>query len=169
MSINPAKIFVGAFLLDEIVGKILASGTGGDKTKIAARATEALEIVTGFNEILNGDPADGVNQITAAVSGASNLQPYEAMAIQNLAALAAQQLALVQGVAGGTILGQAATAIAGNVIAEIERVCANEGGVLPAAPTVPTAATAAAAATAASNSAIAAAAAAKAASGTGPA
>lgn len=124
-------IFVGAFALDLITGQLLSQGTGGDKTKIAARATEALGIVAGFQDILTGNTAAGINAITLAISSNTALSPPESLAVQNLAALAVQQLSLVHGVVGGTILGQAGTAIIQNVLAEITKVCMSEGGVPP--------------------------------------
>jgi hypothetical protein len=121
-------IFVGAFALDLITGQLLAQGTGGDKTKIAARATEALLIVSGFESILSGDAAGGINAITNAIASNTAMSPAESLAVQNLAALGSQQLSLIQGIGGGTILGQAASAIAKNVLDEIAKVCVAEGG-----------------------------------------
>jgi hypothetical protein len=127
-------ILVGGFLLDLLTGQLLAEGTGGDKTKIAARATEALLVISGFQAILAGTVAAGINAITTAIANNTALNPAESLAVQNLASLAVQELSLNQAIIGGTILGQAQTAIVTNVLAEITKVCIAEGGVAPVAP-----------------------------------
>jgi hypothetical protein len=117
-----SKIFIGAFAVDFLAGKLIEEGTGGDKTKQAARATEGLAIVAGFEKIVGGDYADGINALASAALANKALSPGESLAVQNLLNLAGQQAGIVN-LTEGTVLGQAEVALATNVLNEITTVC----------------------------------------------
>lgn len=125
---------IGNIALDFVVGKIIEYDTNGDKTKIAARATEAYTIAAGLVEVVNGDPSLGINTIsTSLLSNEAALAPYEQQAISNLMALAGQEASLLQGTAAGQIIGLANQAIADAVLQEVEAVCVKEGATVPTA------------------------------------
>ncbi len=117
-----SKIFIGAFAVDFLAGKLIEEGTGGDKTKQAARATEGLAIVSSLQQMASGDFADGINSLSATVLANKALSPGETLAVQNLVNLAGQQAGVVN-LAEGTVLGQAETALIGNVLTEVTTVC----------------------------------------------
>jgi hypothetical protein len=116
-------LFYGAFGVDLITGAIIKEDTGGDPTKEAARATEALAITNGFSQLLQGNATAGINAIAAAVQGNKALSPDQTMAIQNLILLAGNQAGLLQDAEQATILGQAAAALITNVLNEVTAVC----------------------------------------------
>jgi hypothetical protein len=101
-------------LIDFIVGKIIESGTGGDATKIVARATELIAINTALTQINAGNSA-GVTALQAALNTQA-LSPGEGLALSSLFATLGTQLAAIQSVAGATLLGTANTAIADAIL-----------------------------------------------------
>ena len=117
-----SKIFIGAFAVDFLAGKLIEQGTGGDKTKQAARATEGLAIVGALKQIVGGDYADGINALAAAALANKSLSPGESLAVQNILNLAGQQAGVVN-LVEGTVLGQDEAAVIGNVLDEITTVC----------------------------------------------
>lgn len=130
---------LGGVGIDEIVGKILTDVS--DKSKVPARATEGYAIAAGIKQILDGDPAAGVNQVAAAVLGnEASLEPYQQQAITNLMNLANQELTLLQGTALGQLVGLKDKSIADAILAEVEAVCVEEGATVPSAPAAATAA-----------------------------
>jgi hypothetical protein len=112
MTIN-ATLFITP-LIEFVTGKIIESGTSGDATKQAARATELVAINAALLQIDQGNPAGTV--ALAAALNTSALSPGEGLALQSLFAIIGNQLALVNSVAGGTLLGTAATAIATSIL-----------------------------------------------------
>jgi len=117
------KTFLGAFAVDILVGELIAQGAGGDANKEATKAAEIVAIVSGFQQIAGGNAAAGINTIAAAVEGSKTLSPAEAMAVQNLLALAGNNAALLTNVVSGTVLGQAEAALIGNLLTEVINVC----------------------------------------------
>jgi hypothetical protein len=103
-------------VVDLITGQIIHAGTNGDATKIVARANALLAINTAITDINSGNSAAGMTALGAALSTA-NLQPGEAIALQNLMSVLSSQLGLLQTVLGSTILGQSQTMILNNVLA----------------------------------------------------
>ncbi len=118
-----SKVFIGAFAIDLLAGKLIEQGTSGDKAKQGARATKALAIINGLDQILAGDAADGINAIAGVAQADDTLSAGEQRAVRNLITLAGQEAALLSNVAGGTILGQAGSAILQNALDEVVSVC----------------------------------------------
>jgi len=112
VKISPTLLI--APLIDFITGKIIESGTAGDGTKMAARAKELIAVNAALLEINQGDTT-GIASLQAALN-TSSLTPGEALAIQALFATIGNQVTLLNSVAGGTIIGQAATAIATDIL-----------------------------------------------------
>ena len=113
VSFNPTAFITP--LIEFIVDKIIQATTGGDTAKQLARAQEVLAINAALTMIDQGNPAG-----TAALGSAlitSALTPGEALALQSLFAIIGNQLALVNTLVGGTILGGAAQAIATSILA----------------------------------------------------
>ena len=127
MSLSPT-IFA-APLINLVAGALIRTGTGGDKTKEAARASELAAIATAITQINSGQPG-GVASLQAALQ-TSALDPAEALALQNLAATLATQVQAAATLGGGTILGQAQTAIFNNIQQVIIQTCA---AYIPATP-----------------------------------
>jgi hypothetical protein len=117
------KTFIGAFAVDLLTGAIISQGAGGDAAKEAAKAEEVLGIVGGFQQIVAGNAAVGINSVAAAVEGSKTLSPAESMAVQNLIALAGNNAALISNVVSGTIMGQAEAALVNNLLTEMTNVC----------------------------------------------
>lgn len=120
--------------LDLLVGALIAQGTGGDKTKQAARAAAGLKLVAGFQQILNGDVAEGINALTAAVQSNVTLSPAESLAFQNLISLGGNLTSIGAAEVGSTLLGQVDAVLVGKALAEVTRVC---NAYLPPSPTPP--------------------------------
>jgi hypothetical protein len=99
-----------------ITGQIIHAGTGGDATKIVARAQALLAINAAITDINAGNSAAGMTALSAALN-TSNLQPGEAIALYNLMQVLGNQLGLLQGVLGSTVLGITEGAILTNVLA----------------------------------------------------
>jgi hypothetical protein len=113
MSLNPV-LFITP-LIDWIVGKIIEAGTSGDIVKQAARAQEVININAALTAIDQGSP--GATILLAAALNTTALSPGEGLALQSLFAIIGNQLALISSVAGGTLLGTAANAIATSILA----------------------------------------------------
>jgi hypothetical protein len=103
-------------VIDIVVGLIIQANTGGVAAKIVSRANALLAINTALTEINTGNTVVGMSALTSALSS-PDLNPGEAMAIQNLMSVLATQLGLLQTVLGSTVLGAAATMIFNNVLA----------------------------------------------------
>lgn len=101
-------------LIDFVTGKIIEAGTSGDVAKQAARATELVAINNALLEIDAGNVSGTV--ALAAALNTTALTPGEGLALQSLFAILGNQLALINSVAGNTILGTAATAIATSIL-----------------------------------------------------
>lgn len=129
LSINVSAL--AAPLVDFITGKIIEAGTNGDAAKQAARATELQAINNALVKINNGDTS-GLTDLTAAIN-TSALSPGEALALQSFLASAGKQLALIQSVAGTTLIGQTATAIATGLLSAANNVAAAYIAKAPAA------------------------------------
>jgi hypothetical protein len=113
MSFNAAILI--APLIDFITGKIIEANAGGDPAKIVGRATELIAINTALSDLNQGN-TNGIAGLQAALISTS-LSPGEGLALQSLFATIGNQVALLSSVSGGTLLGQAATAIADNILA----------------------------------------------------
>lgn len=103
-------------IVDLITGQIIRSGTGGDPAKIVARAKALLAINTALADLSSGNSAAGMTALSAALTTA-DLQPGEAIALQNLMSVLGNQLGLLQNVLGSTVLGTTADVILNNVLA----------------------------------------------------
>jgi hypothetical protein len=112
MSLNVTLLITP--LIEFVTGKVIESGTGGDATKQAARAQEVIAINTALTAIDNGN-AQGTLQLASALN-TSALSPGEGLALQSLFAILGNQLALIDNVAGGTLLGTAANAVAVSIL-----------------------------------------------------
>jgi hypothetical protein len=112
MSLNPT-LFITP-LIEFVTGKIIESGTNGDATKQAARATELVAINGALLEIDQGNSA-GTLALAAALNTTA-LSPGEGLALQSLFAIIGNQLSLLENIAGGTLLGAGATAIATSIL-----------------------------------------------------
>lgn len=112
MSTN-AALFITP-LIEFVTGKIIESGTSGDATKQAARATEIVAINAALLQIDQGNAA-GLPALATALN-TSALSPGEGLALQSLFAIIGNQMAVINTVAGGTLLGTAATAIATSIL-----------------------------------------------------
>jgi hypothetical protein len=102
-------------LIDFIVDKVIQASTGGDTTKQLARAQELLAINNAITLIDQGNPAGTTALANALITGA--LSPGEGLALQSLLAIIGNQLALVNTLAGGTLLGGTAEAIVTSILA----------------------------------------------------
>lgn len=129
MNLTPTLLITP--LIDFVTGKLIEAGTSGDKTKQAARATELLAINAALLKINAGDTT-GLAALQAAIQ-TSALSPGEALALQSLLATLGGQLALVDKVAGGTLIGTAATAYADQVLSAANSVATAYGATAPAA------------------------------------
>jgi hypothetical protein len=108
-----AQLFITP-LIEFVTGKIIESGTNGDATKQAARATELVAINAALLQIDRGT-VTGTLALAAALNTTA-LTPGEGLALQSLFAIIGNQLSLLDNVAGGTIIGTAATAIATSIL-----------------------------------------------------
>jgi hypothetical protein len=108
-------------LIDFIVDKIIQAGTSGDTTKQLARAQEILAINNALTLIDQGNVGGAASLANALVTGA--LTPGEGLALQSLLAIIGNQLALVNTLAGGTLLGGTAEAIVTSILAASSAVC----------------------------------------------
>ena len=111
---NVAANLLIAPLIDFITGKIIESGTAGDGAKMVSRAKELIAVNEALLEINQGNTA-GIGALQAALNTTA-LTPGEALAIQALFATIGNQVALVNSVAGSTIIGAAATSIATEIL-----------------------------------------------------
>jgi hypothetical protein len=112
MSLN-ASLLVGP-LVDFITGKIIEAGTGGDATKIVARAKELIAINTAFLKVNAGD-VTGLPELQQAF-GTTALSPGESLALQSFFASLGSQVALLTNVAGSTLIGQSATVVLDSIL-----------------------------------------------------
>ena len=104
-----------SLIAEALTGAIISGGQNGDPVKITARANAALAAITGIQQILAGNATAGVASLTAAAK-ITNIDPGIGLAVQGALLLVAQQAALVNSVAGATILGTVQAAIANNII-----------------------------------------------------
>jgi len=102
-------------LIDFIVDKVIQAGTGGDVAKQLARAQEILAINNALTLIDQGNVGGAAALANALVTGA--LTPGEGLALQSLLAIIGNQLALVNTLAGGTLLGGTTEAIVTSILA----------------------------------------------------
>lgn len=103
-------------LVQFVTSKVIEAGTAGDKAKQYARAQELIAVNTALTAIDAGDPA-GTALLAGALSGQTALSPGEAVALQSLLAVVGNQLALLNKVAGGTLLGGEAEQIVTTILA----------------------------------------------------
>jgi hypothetical protein len=108
--------------VDLVVALIVNAGTGGDKTKKAARAQAVLSVVTALQAVNAGNVAGGLADLTAAIQS-QNLDPGVALAVQQLLSVASTQLTALAQVGGATVVGQIDSAIAGNLLAAAVTAC----------------------------------------------
>jgi hypothetical protein len=113
MSFNASLLLTP--LISILTGKIIEAGTGGDHTKIVARATELVAINTALVEINTGNTS-GLPALQVAFNTTA-LSPGEALALQSLLASLSNQVALLTTIAGSTLIGQANTQIFDSVLA----------------------------------------------------
>lgn len=97
-------------LIQFVTGKIIEAGTSGNATKQAARAQELEAINAALLQIDQGNSAGTI--ALASALNTSALSPGEGLALQSLFAIIGQQLAVIDTVAGGTLLGVEASAVA---------------------------------------------------------
>ena len=95
---------------------MIEAGTAGDKAKQYARAQELIKVNAAVTAIDSGDPS-GTAQLASALSNQTALSPGEAVALQSLLAVVGNQLALLNKVAGGTLLGGEAEQIVTTILA----------------------------------------------------
>lgn len=98
-----------------IVDKVIQAGTSGDTAKQVARAQELLAINNAITLIDQGDAGGAAALANALVTGA--LTPGEGLALQSLLAIIGNQLALMNTLVGGTLLGGAAETIVTSILA----------------------------------------------------
>lgn len=101
-------------LVDFIVGKVIEASTNGDPAKILGRAQDVLAINNALIMIDQGNTAG-----TAALAASFNttaLSPGEGLALQSLMAIIGNQVALLNAVAGSTLLGGATGAIVVSIL-----------------------------------------------------
>lgn len=117
MSLNTTLLIVP--LVDFITGKIIEAGAKGDAAKLTARAEELIAINTALSQLNSGDSVAGLAALQSALNTTA-MTPGEGLALQSLFASIGNQVALINTVAGGTLLGtavgSAATAIASVIL-----------------------------------------------------
>lgn len=124
-------------LVTILTGAYIKSGTGGDATKMAARATELAAIVTALQAYNNeGGPAALAALQTALETKIAD--PAEALAFNQTIVLLGAIPSVAQQALNATILGQAQTAILNSVAAAVLATCALYTS--PPAPAAPAAA-----------------------------
>ena len=95
MSLNASLLI--APLIDILTGKIIEAGTGGDHTKILARANELIAVNNALVEINAGNTA-GLPALQAAFTTTA-LSPGEALALQSLLASLSTQISVLTNIA----------------------------------------------------------------------
>lgn len=139
MSLTLTKVNLAAPLITLLTGAIIRSKANGDKAKIVARAQELETILGAFQKINTGD-SSGILDLEAAVANLDTLDPSEALAVNQLAALVATKVSIATEVAGNTIMGQLASEAMDAVAAVMVQTCqafVTKYGTPAVAPTIP--------------------------------
>jgi hypothetical protein len=123
---------LGSLLADAVTALVIEEGTGGDKTKQAARATDLITYASAFVQIFSGSASAGVAALAAQV-GSANTDPALAAAITNLVTLLGAQAGLVAQIASGTLVGSVVSTQLVNGLTEMIKVATKFGGTLPTA------------------------------------
>ncbi len=97
------------------VAIVINLGTKGVATKKAALAAALLVYVNALSQIASGDIADGSAALLAATQS-PDLDPGVALGLKSLLSVSAIELTALEGAAEGTLIGQADTAIAVNLL-----------------------------------------------------
>jgi hypothetical protein len=97
-----------------LTGLFISAGAKGDATKIVARANGVLAIISAITQINNGNTVTGLTGLSSVLTSAS-LDPGEALALQGLITVIANQAALINTVVGGTVLGTVLSAVYINI------------------------------------------------------
>ena len=115
MTLPSITFFLEQPLVTFLTGKLIESGTGGDKTKEVAKAQEVIAVAAALTQINAGQTAGGIAALQSALK-TTVTDPADALALSQILSYLSIQGTALQATLGGTLLGQAQTAILSSVL-----------------------------------------------------